>query len=76
MILEALVKHYENLAEQEKVTRPGWCQAKVSYGMNLTKDGKVKEILFLKHEEERGKKKVLLPSDGDQIFWCFFQLSL
>ena len=62
MILEAVVKHYENLAEQEKVTRPGWCQAKVSYGMNLTKDGKVKEILFLKHEEERGKKKVLLPS--------------
>lgn len=62
MILEALVKHYENLAEQEKVSRPGWCQAKVSYGINLTREGTVKEILFLKHEEQRGKKKVLLPS--------------
>lgn len=62
MILEALVKHYENLVEQEKVSKQGWCQAKVSYGINLTKDGQIKEILFLKHEEDRGKKKVLQPS--------------
>lgn len=62
MILEALVKYYENLAEQDKVSRPGWCQEKVSYGINLTKDGSIKEILFLKHEEDRGKKKILLPT--------------
>lgn len=62
MILEALVKHYENLIEQEKVSKPGWCQAKVSYGINLTKDGQIKEILSLKHEEDRGKKKVLQSS--------------
>lgn len=62
MILEALVKHYENLVEQGKVSGPGWCQEKISYGINLAKDGTVKEILFLKHEEPSGKKKVLRPS--------------
>ena len=25
MILQALVNHYENLAEQEKVDQEGWC---------------------------------------------------
>lgn len=62
MILETLVRHYENLAKQGSVSKLGWCQAKVSYGINLTKDGTVKEILSLKHEEERGKKKVLQPA--------------
>lgn len=57
MILQALVKHYENLAEQGKADREGWCKAKVSYGINLSKDGRVLGILTLKQEEERGKRK-------------------
>lgn len=61
MILQALVKEYENLAEKELVTRPGWCHAKVSYGIDLTADGRVKGIIWLKSEEQRGKKKVWLP---------------
>ena len=62
MILQALVKHYENLAEQEKVAQPGWCKTKVSYAVHLSKDGKILGILTLKQEEERGKKKVWSPS--------------
>ena len=62
MILQALVRHYENLAAQEKVSREGWCQAKVSYGINLSKDGGITGIISLKQEEERGKKKVLVPA--------------
>ena len=61
MILPALVKHYENLVEQEKVSRPGWCSAKVSYQIELSGDGKIKGISCLKREEEIGKKKVILP---------------
>ena len=30
MILQALVKHYENLEEQGKVDQEGWCRAKGS----------------------------------------------
>lgn len=62
MILQALVKHYENLADAGKVSREGWCQAKVSYAVNLSRDGEITGIVSLKQEEERGKKKVLVPS--------------
>lgn len=61
MILQTLVNHYENLAEQGKVDQPGWCRAKVSYAVNLSKDGGILGILTLKQEEERGKKKVWVP---------------
>ena len=61
MILQALVQHYERLAEEEKVDREGWCKAKVSYGINLSSDGKIQGIITLKQEEERGKKPVWSP---------------
>ena len=62
MILQALVHHYENLAEAGKVDREGWCQAKVSYALNLSRDGRVLGIITLKQEEARGKKTVWVPS--------------
>lgn len=61
MILQALTKYYESLAEQGKVDQEGWCKAKVSYGINLSKDGKILGIISLKQEEERGKKIVWVP---------------
>lgn len=61
MILQALVNHYENLVEQEEVTREGWCKAKVSYAVDLSRDGKISGVFPLKTEEERGKKTVWVP---------------
>ena len=61
MILQALVQHYERLAEEEKVDREGWCKAKVSYGINLSPQGEIRGIITLKQEEERGKKTVWVP---------------
>lgn len=61
MILEALVKQYENLAVQGKVSREGWCQAKVSYAINLSREGEITGIVSLKRMEERGKKNVSVP---------------
>ena len=60
MILQALVEYYENLLKQGKVAKAGWCQAKVSHVIELKEDGTIKEIISLKQEEERGKKKVLI----------------
>ena len=57
MILQALAKYYENLAEEGKVPKPGWCSAKVSYQINLSEEGDVKGISCLKTEEERGRKR-------------------
>lgn len=62
MILQALAKQYENLEKQGKVSREGWCRAKVSCAVNLSADGKITGIFSLKKEEERGKKKVWVPA--------------
>ena len=59
MILQALVEYYENLLEQGKVAKAGWCQAKVSHIIELNENGTIKGIIPLKQEEDRGKKKVL-----------------
>ena len=53
MKLEPLVNYYECLAEQGKVSREGWCQAKVSYAINLSEEGKITGILSLKGEDEK-----------------------
>ena len=47
MILQALAKHYENLAAEGKVSKEGWCEAKVSYAIELMPDGKVKGFISL-----------------------------
>lgn len=62
MILQALVEHYENLAEQGKISQPGWCSAKVSYAIELSEDGSVKAIIQLKNEIHRGNKSIWAPS--------------
>lgn len=61
MILQALAKYYETLVEEGKVSKQGWNSAKVSYQIDLTKEGEVKGIISLKEEENRGKKVVLVP---------------
>ena len=62
MILQALVKYYEDLAKQGEVSRPGWCQAKVSYGINLSAEGKTLGNIPLKEEQERGNKTGWVPT--------------
>ena len=65
MILQALVKYYEDLEKQGKLPRQGWCQAKVSYGINLSRDGTIKNIMWLKDEVQAGKKNGLDFKDND-----------
>lgn len=62
MILQSLVKYYENLAEQGKVAKLGWCHAKISYAVSLSEDGHILGIQSRKIEEMRGKKTVWLPA--------------
>lgn len=61
MILQSLVTYYETLAGEGKVTKEGWCHAKVSFALNLNEDGSLKGIIPMKVEEDRGKKKVWVP---------------
>ncbi len=61
MILQALAKYYENLAEEEKVARPGWCSAKVSYQIDLTKRRRIKRLCQFKNGGRTRKKTILIP---------------
>ena len=61
MILQALVEHYEDLAAQGKLARPGWSDAKISYALYINNAGELEQTVSFKDEEERGKKKVLVP---------------
>ena len=63
MILQALADHYEKLAEQGKVEQPGWCKAKVSYVLELDAEGHLLNVIPIKREEQRGKKKIFLPQE-------------
>lgn len=61
MILQSLVKYYEALEKRGKITRPGWSRAKVSFALELSENGELRDILPLKQEEQRGKKTLLVP---------------
>ncbi|EET62043.1 CRISPR-associated protein, Csd1 family [Marvinbryantia formatexigens DSM 14469] len=62
MILQALVNYYETLQSAGKIAQQGWCQAKVSFALNLDEGGRLKGIISLKTENTVGKKKVVLPA--------------
>lgn len=61
MILQALTQHYEALAQKGTLERPGWQTAKVSFALRLAPDGELRGVVDVRQEEERGKKKVLVP---------------
>lgn len=61
MILQALVKHYEDLAAKGAISPPGWGPAKVSFALYLDDAGELIRVASVKTEQMRGKKTVLLP---------------
>ena len=61
MILQSLTAYYETLERKGEITSPGWCNAKVSFALELSWDGQLKRVIPLKKEVERGKKTVLEP---------------
>lgn len=61
MILQALTEQYEALAEQGKLARPGWSDAKVTFALAINDGGELTQVLSLKTEQMRGKKTVLAP---------------
>lgn len=61
MILQALVSHYEDLQKQGKISSPGWGEAKVSFGLNLSREGEPIGLLPLRVTRQEGKKVVDIP---------------
>lgn len=61
MILQALVKLYEDLVAQGKIASPGWSSVKVSYALCLDSTGGLTQVTPLLEEQTRGDKTVLAP---------------
>lgn len=56
MILQALVRCYEALAERGELEKPGWSPVKVSWGLELNADGQVKSLLPLGSRDTKSKQ--------------------
>ena len=59
MILEALVRLYEKLREQNKIYEEGWTKGDISYKINIDQKGNLIDIVSLMQESVQGKKKIL-----------------
>lgn len=56
MILQALVRCYEALAERGELEKEGWSPVKVSWGLELDADGQVKSLLPLGSRDTKSKQ--------------------
>lgn len=61
MILQSLVEYYEALEKKGKITRPGWCKAKISFALDISETGELLGVIPLKIEKQKGKKTVMEP---------------
>lgn len=55
MILQALVRYYEDLAKQGKIARPGWAKSKINYALCINERGELEQVIPLL-EDSGGKK--------------------
>ena len=62
MILQALTRLFEDLAQQEKIARPGWSPAKISYALCLDEGGGLEYVVPLLSEVQAGRKTQLRPA--------------
>lgn len=56
MILQSLVKYYETMASLGMITKPGWCETQVSYGLELSEEGELLAVHPLKKEVPVNRK--------------------
>jgi CRISPR-associated protein Csd1 len=67
MILQALVRHYEDLSAQGKIAPPGWGAGKISFALSIDEQGRLLHVASVKTEQSKGKKTVLAPQIMDKL---------
>ena len=63
MILQALVRYYEDLLQNGTLSAPGWVKEKISWGLQLADDGQPLLLHDLRTSQQCGKKTVVLPRE-------------
>ena len=61
MILQALVRHYEDLTARNQIASPGWNPVKVSYVLEVDEQGALLRVASIQENVEKGSKTVLTP---------------
>ena len=61
MILQALAKRYQTMAEHGDAPRRGWCPVGVSFALDLAENGELLRVYDLREEQSQGKKTVIRP---------------
>ncbi|MCI1956457.1 MAG: type I-C CRISPR-associated protein Cas8c/Csd1 [Oscillospiraceae bacterium] len=61
MILQSLVRHYDALAAKGVISPVGWSMAKVSFALELARDGSLLGVMPMKIPSKDGKKEVPQP---------------
>ena len=61
MILQALIRYYEDLIGRKEISPPGWAPCGVSFAVYLGEDGQLEQIVSVKTEQTFGKKTVRRP---------------
>ena len=59
MILQALVRLYEDLAAQDRIARSGWSRSDITFALCIDANGKLERLVDLRQEVPNGKKMVL-----------------
>ena len=63
MILQALVRHYEDLVARDAIAGPGWSKTKISYALEIDDEGQLLQAVSVMAQQQRGKKTMLLPQE-------------
>ena len=58
MILQALYQYYDALAARGEISPPGWCDAKVSFALDIDESGTLRGVIPLKRIPDGGKKEI------------------
>ena len=61
MILQALAKRYQTMAEHGDAPRRGWCPVGVSFALDLAENGELLRVYDLREEQSQGKKTAVRP---------------
>ena len=62
MILQALTQYYETLCSRGVLSVPGWNDSfKVTFGLDLSDEGEILQLIDFREEVQRGKKTVVVP---------------
>ena len=57
MILQALVRHYEDLAALNECPKPGWEDSRISFVLCINRAGELEQVVDVRLPQEKGKPK-------------------